>query len=99
VPAPKSNAFRVLGDRLLARRLELGVSQRTIADLASLDTANYGRIERGHGNPNFETLVRLAGVLGIDPGELVTGIKLKDLPTTKPSYTAAEFIRERDKRA
>jgi transcriptional regulator with XRE-family HTH domain len=96
MPLPKSEAARVLGERFRGERIRVGLSQMELANLAGMNVANYGKIERGVGNPNFETLVRLAGVLGVDPGELIHGMRLQDLPPKKSSYTAAEFIRERE---
>jgi transcriptional regulator with XRE-family HTH domain len=99
MPSPKSEAFRLLGERFRAERNQVGLSQMELANLAGMNVANYGRIERGLGNPNFDTLVRLAGVLGVDPGTMISGMHLEDLPPTKSTYTAAEFVREREARA
>ena len=98
MPAPKSEAFRLLGERFREERQRVGLTQMDLSNLAGMNVANYGKIERGLGNPNFETLVRLAGVLGIDPGALLAGMKSTDLPPTKQTFTAAEFIRERERR-
>lgn len=99
MPAPKSEAFRLLGERFRTERQRVGLTQMDLSNLAGMNVANYGKIERGLGNPNFETLVRLAGVLGVDPGSLLTGMKLADLPPTKSTFTAADFIRERRRRS
>ncbi|HEU0205127.1 MAG TPA: helix-turn-helix transcriptional regulator [Pseudolysinimonas sp.] len=99
MPAPKSEAFRMLGERFRAERLRVGLTQMDLSNLAGMNVANYGKIERGLGNPNFETLVRLAGVLGIDPGRLLSGMTATDLPPTKQTFTAAEFIKERERHA
>lgn len=94
-----SNASRIVGERLKAARLELGVSQMDLAYLAGMNVANYGKIERGIGNPTLDSLVRLAGVMGLDPGNLVAGLGLADLPPVKASYTVAEFLREKRRNA
>ena len=96
--APRSEAFRLLGERFRMERQRVGLTQMDLSNLAGMNVANYGKIERGLGNPNFETLVRLAGVLGVDLGALLSGITATDLPPTKPTFTAAEFIRERERR-
>lgn len=76
-----------------------GVSQMEFAELAGMNVAHYGRIERGVGNPGLETLVRIAGVLGLDPSDLVRGIRLQDLPERdRPAYSVADFLRERSRR-
>ncbi len=94
-----SNASRIVGERLKQARLQLGVSQMELANLAGMNVANYGKIERGAGNPTLDTLVRLAGVMELDPSQLVTGLGLDDLPPVKSSYTVAEFLREKTRRA
>lgn len=96
--AASSNASRIVGERLKEARQELGVSQMELANLAGMNVANYGKIERGVGNPTLDTLVRLAGVMEVDPARLVTGLGLADLPPVKASYTVAEFLRERSAR-
>lgn len=92
-----SNASRIVGERLKHARQELGVSQMELANLAGMNVANYGKIERGVGNPTLDTIVRLAGVMQLDPGALVTGLGLDDLPPVKSSYTVAEFLREKSR--
>lgn len=94
-----SNASRIVGERLRAARQQLGVSQMDLAYLAGMNVANYGKIERGIGNPTLDSLVRLAGVMGLDPGSLVTGLGLADVPPVKSSYTVAEFLREKRRNA
>jgi transcriptional regulator with XRE-family HTH domain len=95
---PLSDAARVLGERVRDARLRLGLSQEEIANLASINVSNYGKVERGLSNPTFHTVVRIASVLTIDPGELLVGLTAKQLPDLPPSFSAADFIRERDKR-
>lgn len=99
MPEPKSEASRILGFRLRERRLELSLNQETVAHLAGLNVSNYARIDRGHGNPTFYTLIRLATVLGIEPRELFAGLTAEQLPLTRDSYTAMDFRREQEARA
>ena len=98
MPEPLSDAARVLGERIRDARIRLGLSQEDIANLATINVSNYGKVERGLSNPTFHTLVRIASVLTIDPGELLAGLTSKQLPDLPPSFSAADFIRERDKR-
>lgn len=99
MPEPVSEAARVLGERIRDRRLKLGCSQEEIAHLAGINVSNYGKIERGLGNPEFHTIVRLASVLNVDPGKLVAGIPADSLPERRQAFTVQEFVRERRKRA
>lgn len=95
---PLSDASRVLGERLRDRRLVLGVSQEEIAHLAGLNVSNFGKIERGISNPTLHTIVRVASVLDIDPGELIAGLTGADLPHKPETFTASDFVREREAR-
>lgn len=94
---PQSSAARIFGERVRACRLGLGLSQEDMAHLAEIHWTNWGKIERGQSNPSLTTIVRVAGVLGVDPAELIGGITLGDLPDRTHQLTAAELIRERSK--
>lgn len=98
MPAESFPAARVVGERIQARRLAVGATQMELAHIAGMNVANYGRIERGVGNPTLESLLRIAASLGIDPGELVSGLGVSHLPPTAPSYSVQEFIEERSRR-
>ena len=91
-------AVEKFGTRVRDRRLSLQLSQETVAKLANMNSSNYGKLERGLGNPEFHTLVRLAHVLNVDAGKLVEGIKADALPDKPRVFTAQEFLRERSKR-
>ncbi len=88
---PKSEASRLLGLRLRARRLALGFNQESVALLAGLNVSNYARIDRGHGNPTMYTLIRLAAVLQLELSELLTGLAVEQLPPTRDAYIAIDF--------
>lgn len=95
---PQSEAARILGERVRYFRNKRGLSQEDMAHLAEMHWTNWGKIERGQANPSLTTVVRVAGVLGIDPAELVNGIGLQDLPARSHQLTAAELIRERERK-
>ncbi len=92
---PLSDAARTLGERIRNQRNRLALSQEEIAHLAGMNVSNYGKIERGLGNPNFYTILQIAAVLGIDPGTLVAGLSDGSHPRKPPAFTAAEFVRQR----
>jgi transcriptional regulator with XRE-family HTH domain len=92
MPEPKSEASRILGVRLRHRRRELALNQEAVAHLAGLNVSNYARIDRGHGNPTFHTLIRLATVLGMEAGELMTGIDARQLPPTRDGFAALDYL-------
>lgn len=51
---------------LKSRREELGVTQDNLADLAGVGLRTLKEIESGKGNPTFDTLHKLADVLGME---------------------------------
>ncbi len=61
--------------RNLARcRKQVGLSQEELAVRASLHRTAVGQIERGERVARVDTLVKLAGALGLPPGELLVGL-------------------------
>lgn len=99
MPSPRFEAARILGDRLRERRLALGLSQYEVASLSQVDLANYGKVERGVGNPTLTTLLQLAVTLEIDPTALLDGLAESDLlPQRVHAFTASDFVREQQLR-
>jgi transcriptional regulator with XRE-family HTH domain len=69
MPELHSEAARIFGDRVRSSRLQLGVSQEHVAELAEMHVTNVGKIERGQTNPSLSTIVALAGALSArEPG-------------------------------
>ncbi len=70
-------ARRELGMLILEKRMELGLSQRELAEQVGTSQNRIYLMENGETNPTLDTLQRLADVLGfaleIRPSELVTG--------------------------
>ena len=95
MPETSSEASRILGDRLRLRRRQLSLNQEAVAHLAGLNASNYARIDRGHGNPTFHTLIRLASVLGIEPGELMSGFSAGQVPLSRVDLGAVVIRRRR----
>ncbi|MEY9851658.1 transcriptional regulator with XRE-family HTH domain [Leifsonia sp. EB41] len=90
---PRSHAAQLFGRRVRTARVALGVSQDEIAQLANMHVTNYGRVERGEANSELHTIVRLATALGVDPGELLTGLFGDGmLPDRQHAYSVADFI-------
>lgn len=52
--------------------MERGLKQEELAERMKTDHKQVGGIERGHRNPSYYTLVRLATALQTRPGEIVT---------------------------
>lgn len=77
---------KYFGKNLAASRKEAGLSQEELGFRASLHRTEVGMLERGIRLPRIDTLVKVAGSLGIPPGDL-----LKGLEWTPRSATSGEF--------
>lgn len=69
--APLSAVTAEFGRRVRARRQELGLSQEALADACGLHWTFVGQVERGQRNLTLHNIVKIAGGLRIDPGDLV----------------------------
>ncbi len=90
--APGTEAARLLGDRVRSLRTSTGRTQMDFALYVGMNVAHLGRIERGQGNPNLETLVRLADALKVDVAELVRGIGIEHFPPLPRAEIAREYL-------
>ncbi|MBR2132127.1 MAG: helix-turn-helix transcriptional regulator [Oscillospiraceae bacterium] len=64
--------FRVIGNKLLAIRKRLGLTQADVAEAAGLSDRTYADIERGTVNMRIETILRICDALHITPDEVLT---------------------------
>lgn len=62
------------GANLARQRKRAGLSQETLAVLASLHHTEVSALERGLRLARVDTVAKLAGSLEVDPGELFEGI-------------------------
>ncbi|HEX9966589.1 MAG TPA: helix-turn-helix transcriptional regulator [Solirubrobacterales bacterium] len=65
---------RRFGANLAKARERAGVSQEELGIRASLHRTQVGSLERGDHLARIDTLAKLAGALGVPPGELLDGI-------------------------
>jgi len=89
---PGTAAARLLGDRVRSLRRATGNTQMDFALYVGMNVAHLGRIERGEGNPNLETLVRLADALGVDVAELVAGIRVEHYPSNPQTEINRDYL-------
>lgn len=64
--------FNKIGNKLLAFRKRLGLTQAEVAEAAGLSDRAYADIERGTVNMRIETVLRICAALSITPDELFT---------------------------
>jgi transcriptional regulator with XRE-family HTH domain len=72
---PLSAATQTFGERVRACRHELGKSQEQLAQDCGLHWTFLGQVERGRRNITLHNILKLADGLGVDPGELVRGLR------------------------
>lgn len=58
--------MKEIGNQIKARRMELGINQQTLADLAEVGINTLVAIERGTGNPSIHTLTKIVKALGME---------------------------------
>lgn len=64
--------FRTIGNKLLAVRKRMGLTQTEVAEAAGLSDRTYADIERGSVNMRIETILRICNALHITPDEVLT---------------------------
>lgn len=60
---PRSPEHACLGEAVRRTRLDAGLSQEQLADLAGTDLTQVGGVEREPRNPSYSTLLRLAAAM------------------------------------
>jgi transcriptional regulator with XRE-family HTH domain len=70
----RSPALDEFGRRVRQRRTELGLTLEQVHDASGVHYVYLSGLERGLRNPSVLTVVKLAGALQVDPGELVSGL-------------------------
>jgi transcriptional regulator with XRE-family HTH domain len=70
---PRSPAHAALGQSIRALRQERGLTQEELGLESGLDRSFVGGIERGDGNPSYESLLRIAGALEAPVSAIVAG--------------------------
>lgn len=64
--------MREIGNKLLAIRKRMGMTQVEVAEAASLSSRTYADIERGTVNMRVETILHICEALHITPDEILT---------------------------
>lgn len=66
------DAFAAL---LTEARENAGLTQEQLGELAGMDRSTVGALERALASPKLETVMKLAGAMGLDPCELIPSIR------------------------
>jgi transcriptional regulator with XRE-family HTH domain len=73
-PAINADALQEFGQRVRARRTELGSSQETLAAKSGLHRTYISSVELGERNVSLRNIILLAKALEFDPSNLVEGL-------------------------
>jgi transcriptional regulator with XRE-family HTH domain len=87
VSSGKKTAEGIFGERLRELRLERGISQEKLAELAGLHRNYIGHLERGEKTASLDVIVRLSATFDTSVTEL---LKPFDRRTTRAVAIVAE---------
>lgn len=74
------------GENLVRCRKRADLSQEELGLLSSLHRTEISLLERGTRIPRIDTLVKLAGALAVEPGDLLAGIEWTPGTSTSGSF-------------
>jgi transcriptional regulator with XRE-family HTH domain len=78
------------GRNLFRCRRRAAMSQEELGNLASLHRTEIGMLENGTRLARVDTLMKLAGALAVDPGELLEGIQWTPGNSAEGSFAISE---------
>ena len=73
-------------------RREVGLNQERLAERAVLHRTEISLLERARRVPRIDTVLRIAGALEAEPGELLTGIRW--MPVLRASFDGSGWTRQ-----
>lgn len=77
------------GKNLLTARKRAGLSQEGLALAASIHRTEISLLERGERTPRIDTVLKLAGTLGVPVAELTAGIEWSPGHVERGQFEAA----------
>lgn len=99
MPRLGADAAGIIGARIRGLRTErLRITQADLQEMSGIDVTTIRKYEGGKALPGLVGVVRLAFALGVDPGELIKGIRPEDLPEHQEISRAVDFVAERRRR-
>ena len=66
--------YNEIGDRILARRKELHLTQEVVTNLTSISTNQLSNLENNRSVPTVETILKLSEALKVTPDYFLLGI-------------------------
>jgi transcriptional regulator with XRE-family HTH domain len=85
VPSRALDLLGFLAENLRRIRVQRGITQAQLAELAAVDLRTVQRLESGTYNARLRALERLCEGLGVEPGELLAPTELRtEAPRGRP---------------
>lgn len=84
---PLVTIAELFGENLARCRQEAELSQEELGIRAALHRTEISQLERGLRVARIDTLVKLAGALGVKPAELIEGIDWRPASVTAGSFS------------
>lgn len=73
-------------ENLIRCRHAAGLSQEELAMRAALNRTQISLLENSQRTPRIDTVVKVAGALGVDPAELLRGLRWEPSVTRRGSF-------------
>lgn len=73
-------------ENLIRCRHAANLSQEDLAMRASLNRTQISLLENSQRTPRLDTIVKVAGALGVEPGELLRGMRWEPSVTKRGSF-------------
>ena len=89
--------FHAIGNKLLAIRKRMGMTQAEVAEAAGLSDRTYADIERGTVNMRIETLLRICQTLHITPNDILTENCVPEAPQLESLWEQLNSCTLKDK--
>jgi transcriptional regulator with XRE-family HTH domain len=71
----RETVAKAFGEKLAAARDRTGLSQEELGHLSSIHRTAVSELELGRNVPGMDTVIRLAGALGVEPCELIADVR------------------------
>jgi transcriptional regulator with XRE-family HTH domain len=78
------------GRNVAAQRMKAGLTQEELADRADMHRTEVSLIENGGRKPRLETILKLAGTLGIPTETLLVGLAWVPLPPGRGRFQVSD---------
>lgn len=92
---------KIIGNRIRQARINLGLSQETLTELADIHGSYIGQVERGEKAPSVPVLVKISDALRIPLNHILDGVEVPKIggKVTGKTRQIEKLVRGLDKDA